>query len=440
MADQYTLIKNTRRALTLDEIDTDVSAIDRLGRQWSTGATYLRNEGVYYNNRLYFATKRKTTEGVFIPSEWTEYPLVPSGGTQTYKYLDATTAPTVNSDGYNSDGNGFFDIGSLWIDVQRDNAFMCLDNSQYSAVWKKISGSGVTSADTIVASEYWVSGTTETSLTTPLSTGSAEGEFSLALGMGVYALGDYAFILGKTNSGSTYSLIAAGSGNTANGLGAVVLGFDSTANKDRAIMLGTSGFTADSADTAYVNSLRVIGTMARYETSGVTLTDGRQFIHKQYLDQILTNYSPTGHTHDDRYYKKTELPFEYTNTATGATNSTEFDFGVASAHTITINRSSTLSSDPSTYVFTNAVNGDQFRHFVAIPDNTDLVLNFPSQTVISGHDGVSTSGEYISAVLDNINNVSKFWIIQGFKLDGDFETLYGKSWWVQILPAEQQMF
>lgn len=52
--------------------------------------------------------------------------------------LDATTAPTVNDDS----GDGY-DVGSIWVDVTNDNAYICLDATVGAAVWKPISGSGV---------------------------------------------------------------------------------------------------------------------------------------------------------------------------------------------------------------------------------------------------------------------------------------------------------
>ena len=47
--------------------------------------------------------------------------------------LDATTAPTANDD--SGDGYG---VGSLWLDVTNDVAYVCLDATASAAVWKKI--------------------------------------------------------------------------------------------------------------------------------------------------------------------------------------------------------------------------------------------------------------------------------------------------------------
>jgi hypothetical protein len=47
--------------------------------------------------------------------------------------LDGTTAPTVNED--SGDGYG---VGSIWVDVTNDKAYICLDASSGAAVWEQI--------------------------------------------------------------------------------------------------------------------------------------------------------------------------------------------------------------------------------------------------------------------------------------------------------------
>lgn len=49
--------------------------------------------------------------------------------------LDATTAPTATDD----DDPGGYSVGSLWLDVTADKAYICLDNTGGAAVWKEIS-------------------------------------------------------------------------------------------------------------------------------------------------------------------------------------------------------------------------------------------------------------------------------------------------------------
>lgn len=60
--------------------------------------------------------------------------------------FDKTVPP-----GANDDVDGGFSIGSLWLDVTNDKAYICLDNTNGAAVWKEItlSGSGSGSMTTV---------------------------------------------------------------------------------------------------------------------------------------------------------------------------------------------------------------------------------------------------------------------------------------------------
>ena len=55
--------------------------------------------------------------------------------TSTTNKLDATTAPTVNDD----TDLGYV-VGSRWIDVTADKAYVCLDNTDDAAVWTETTG------------------------------------------------------------------------------------------------------------------------------------------------------------------------------------------------------------------------------------------------------------------------------------------------------------
>jgi len=49
--------------------------------------------------------------------------------------VDATTAPTANSDSANTDTNGTFSVGSVWVDTTANEAYRCVDSTPTAAVW-----------------------------------------------------------------------------------------------------------------------------------------------------------------------------------------------------------------------------------------------------------------------------------------------------------------
>ena len=57
--------------------------------------------------------------------------------------LDATTAPTTGDD----TGDGY-SVGSLWVNVTADNAYICADATSTAAVWLRIDGGGDVVSDT----------------------------------------------------------------------------------------------------------------------------------------------------------------------------------------------------------------------------------------------------------------------------------------------------
>lgn len=55
-----------------------------------------------------------------------------------FSKVDASTDPTVDDDGVNSDGNGFFVTGSRWYNQVTDEVYLCLINTTGAAVWVPI--------------------------------------------------------------------------------------------------------------------------------------------------------------------------------------------------------------------------------------------------------------------------------------------------------------
>lgn len=68
---------------------------------------------------------------------WTETTGGGSGGTSLLNKFDATTAPVVGDD----DGDGY-EVGSRWVDVTADKAYVCLDASTGAAVWTETTSTG----------------------------------------------------------------------------------------------------------------------------------------------------------------------------------------------------------------------------------------------------------------------------------------------------------
>jgi len=55
--------------------------------------------------------------------------------------FDTTADPTANSDASNTDGNGTFDEGSVWVNTSSNTVFQCVDATATAAIWKKYLGS-----------------------------------------------------------------------------------------------------------------------------------------------------------------------------------------------------------------------------------------------------------------------------------------------------------
>lgn len=98
------------------------------------------------------ATSNDTTEGYAVGSKWVDVTndnaylcvdatedaavwlkLNVTDGVDLLHKLDATAAPAAGDD--SADG---YSVGSKWIDVTNDNAYICVDASEAAAVWLKL--------------------------------------------------------------------------------------------------------------------------------------------------------------------------------------------------------------------------------------------------------------------------------------------------------------
>jgi len=61
----------------------------------------------------------------------------------SFKITGKTAAPTVNDDVDGSGGNGKFAVGDFWIDETNDAIYVCLDNTNVTAVWEQINDGNV---------------------------------------------------------------------------------------------------------------------------------------------------------------------------------------------------------------------------------------------------------------------------------------------------------
>jgi hypothetical protein len=82
-----------------------------------------------------------------------------------FKKTGFTTAPTVNDDGFDTAGNGEFQVGDFWVDETANKVYVCVDNSTGVAIWIEVTSIDVgnlspTAAPAAQEISVWVDGNT----------------------------------------------------------------------------------------------------------------------------------------------------------------------------------------------------------------------------------------------------------------------------------------
>lgn len=108
--------------------------------------------------------------------------------------INATAAPSANDDEANTSTNGYFSVGSRWIDVTNDKAYVCVDATEGAAVWPEITftAAGLGEAATLDKSSEAEAeaGVDNTTVMTPLRTAQAIAALSPAAGEHTHAIDD----------------------------------------------------------------------------------------------------------------------------------------------------------------------------------------------------------------------------------------------------------